>query len=229
VPPRTVREDWVAWLPPDKEDVFRLVVEDLESLYSMLSISLNEAFTLRRESTLEHARTQVGVTADLLDRLAVRLTGVLQTLHDHSRHFGTLPNITPLNPGFFRGETGQRYARRSVLLGKVLFPTRSRYFHKLRLLVEAVGSIQTEYREISDEVAGGCSVQPGFHWGELEVLHYDLNTCLREGMVMLKSFLCALPNGELKAFRRKLEGASLVPAGATACSTPDRPRRAPLL
>ena len=45
---------------------------------------------------------------------------------------------------------------------------------------------------------------PDRAWRELEVLGYDLNTCMGETTVVLKSFFCALPVEELEAFRQKL-------------------------
>jgi len=56
-------------------------------------------------------------------------------------------------------------------------------------------------------------------WKELEVLGYDLNTCMGETTVVLKSFFCALPADELEAFRQKL--VTLVPALLTV--NPRRP------
>lgn len=228
LPPRTVREDWNARLLADKDEVFGRVVDELEALYSMLSIALNEALTLRRESALGYAREQVAVSAELFDRLTGCLAVLLGTLENHSRHFGTVPNAAPLNPQYFRGETAQRYAKRNALLGKVLLSMRSRYFHKLRLLTETVAALQAEYREVSSEIAEGSSEGPGAQWGELDNLHYDMNTCLREAMILCKSFLCALPNSEVKAFRRKLEACSLLTAEGKP-SQPVSPRRAALL
>jgi hypothetical protein len=38
-------------------------------------------------------------------------------------------------------------------------------------------------------------------WAEVDVDHYDLNTCLREAIVVFKSFLIALPESQLGAFQ----------------------------
>jgi hypothetical protein len=38
----------------------------------------------------------------------------------------------------------------------------------------------------------------------MERLHYDVNTCLRETQVMLKSFLRALPSQQLDSFEERL-------------------------
>jgi len=38
-------------------------------------------------------------------------------------------------------------------------------------------------------------------WQAVDAAHYDLNTCLRESIVLLKSFLMALPDDELEPFQ----------------------------
>lgn len=206
--PRSVRKDWQAWLPAEKDRLFYATLVELETSYTMLSIALDEAFSLRDQGTLIHARDQVGVSADLFHRLAMSLLTALRALEEHGRHFGTLPSVGSLNPDFFRGDTAQRIARKNSLMSKVLFPIRAKFFHKLRDLGEAIEELDGEFRSASDEIATGASVYPAAHWQALEILHYDLNTCLRETTVLLKSFLCALPNEEVQPFRQKLQASS---------------------
>jgi len=202
-----VRADWLAWLPTEKEGLFDWTVNQLDVFYWMLSVMLDESFSLRSSGVLVHAQTQAGVCADLFDRLAARLVSVLRALENHGRHFGTLPNVAALNPEFFRGEMAQRMAKKSSLLQKVLFSSRSKFFHKLHALIETVEDLQGEFRQVAEEIADGSSVHPGASWEALDVLHYDLNTCLREAIVVLKSFLCALPNDEVQPFQQKLQAA----------------------
>jgi hypothetical protein len=38
-------------------------------------------------------------------------------------------------------------------------------------------------------------------WAEVDADHYDLNTCLREAIVVFKSFLISLPESQLGAFQ----------------------------
>lgn len=208
---RSVREDWVAPLPVEKHRLFEAATDQLEVSYLMLSVTLDEAFARRGEGLLAHAQLHAGVSADLFDRLAARLVAALRALEDHGRHFGTLPNVAALNPEFFRGETAQRMARKSSLLQRVLFSGRSKFFHKLRALAETVEDLQGEFREVAQEIADGASVRPGVSWDALEVLHYDVNTCLRETIVVLKSFLCVLPNEEVQPFWQKLQASGEPP------------------
>jgi len=208
-----VREDWFAWLPAEKDGVFDSAKAELEPFYSMLSVTLDEAFSLRDQGVLTHARDHAGVSAELCDRFAARLLAALRTIEEHARHYGTLPNVVPLNPEFFRGETAQRIALKNGLLSKVLFSSRSRVFHKLHALGETIEEARAQFREAAEELLDGAAVHPGHRWDALEVLHYDLNTCLREIMVMLRSLVRALPDEEVQPLRKKLRALALaVPA-----------------
>ena len=90
------------------------------------------------------------------------------------------------------------------LLAKVIFRGRTRFFHKLNALKEIIEELQKETRAIVEDVSDGAQVLPDRAWRELEVLGYDLNTCMSETTVVLKSFFCALPPEELEVFRQKL-------------------------
>ncbi len=201
----SVRDDWLARLPDHKRRLFDSIVAELESAYAMLSVALNEALALRSSGALIPAREQAAVTADLFDRLAARTLAALAALENHGRHFGTLPAVSSLNPNFFRGETARRSAAWNNLLHRVLLSSRARFFHKLRSLSDMVEELAQAFREACEEIAEGTCVHPRSRWEEIDCLHYDVNTCLRETMVMLKSFLRVLPAEELEAFGRKLE------------------------
>ncbi len=209
---RSVREDWFGWLPAEKDRVFDGVSNELEACYGMLSVALDEAFALRGAGSLARAQEQAGVSADLFDRLAARLLAALHALEEHGRHFGTLPNVCALNPDFFRSESAQRMAWKSNLLSKVLFPSRLRFSLKLRSLAETVEDLNGQFRSTAEEIADGASIQPRAHWDALEILHYDVNTCLREATIVLKSFLCALPSEQIPSFRQKLKALAATPA-----------------
>ncbi len=304
---KTVQEDWPASLPSAQSELLNRLMEDLESLYSILTSSLHEAFELRREGSLNHARERVEISSDAFFRLSAHILVLLQNMEAHSRRFGTEPNTAPLNPRFFRGDIAQGYARRNTLLGNILLSKRLRYSKKSQFLGKTVTSLQEEFRRtasrITDEntelregreqrdwenggvpddaterearprriwgaletvsssprrklavawstfgvlvvplsglVAVGVSERNAIlslvtlflpvqlalsiafsraskpsasagvsPWGTLEILHYDINTCLRESNIMLKSFLCVLSQAEFGRFRRRFESAA---------------------
>ena len=144
------------------------------------------------------------MTAELFDRLAGRLRGILRSLYEHSRQFGTFPHTAPLRHRFFRSERAQQVARANSLLAVIRFRARTRFFRKLGALEEIVAGLQREARATARNVAEGMKVSWRKQWTRLEVLDYDLNTSLRETTIVLKSFLCALPIEQLPAFRHRV-------------------------
>jgi hypothetical protein len=111
-----------------------------------------------------------------------------------------MPNAAPLDPANFQGQRGQRSARVSGLLNRVLFTHRLQFLHKVNTLGEMVEDLGKDFRQAADELTAGVSVDPKEMWDEVDTSHYDLNTCLREAIILLKSFLIALPEDQLGAF-----------------------------
>ena len=192
------------------DQLFDATRNELESSDFILSISLDEALALCKGGQFDSAKERANIIAGLFDRLAVRIGHVIRTIKDHGAHFGTLPNVKPLSPSNFRGATAQRVSLMNNLLAKVVFRERTRFFHKLYSLGEIIEDLQREARAIVSGISEGVSQFPDRAWQQLEVLGYDLNTCMGETTVILKSFFCALPPEELETFREKL--VSLVPA-----------------
>jgi hypothetical protein len=206
---RSVREDWSAWLPNEMDRLFDATRGELEASNVILSISLDEALSFCERGEFELARESAVVFGDLFDRLATSLKLVIRTLKEHGSHFGTLPNVSPLSASNFRGATAQRISMMSGLLAKVVFSGRTRFFHKLYSVGDIIDELQKETRSVAAKLASDDLNHIDHAWRELEVLGYDLNTCMGETTVVLKSFFCALPSEELEPFRLKL--VSLVP------------------
>ena len=202
---RKVCEDWITILPREKAKSFDALVRQWECTYAMMSIALDDALSLRSRGELVCARQQVPVAAELLERLSQSLTSTCETLSMQGRRLRLLPVVEPLNSGFFRGNTGQSAASWNGILHHVLFGNRSRFFHKLRILSEMIERLESDFDEAADDLSKGLSIQPRECWEQLDVLHYDFNTCLREAEVMLKSFLRALPAEQLLAFASALD------------------------
>jgi hypothetical protein len=197
----TVKDDWRASLPEEKAQVFSAYVRQLEISYNMLSVSLDEALELRQGGHKEKASLAVCVTPDLCNRFANPLVALLWSLGEHAKHHGTVPNAAPLDPANFQGARGQRTARISGLLCRVLFSERTQFLYKLTTLGEMVDDLNQDFCAAAAEIANGGSLDSDLEWQAVDATHYDLNTCLRETIVLLKSFLMALPNDELKAFQ----------------------------
>jgi hypothetical protein len=215
---RSVREDWFAWLPNEMDRLFDATRGELESSNIILNVTLDEALALCERGETERAREYCEVFVDLFDRLAQDLSLVVHTIKEHGSHFGTLPNVSPLSSSNFRGTTAQRISTMSALLAKALFSSRTRFFHKLNSLEEIIRDLQKETRSIVVKAEQDSASFTERAWREMEIRGYDLNTCLGETTVVLKSFFCALPQEELEPFRQRL--VALVPALLAADARP---------
>jgi len=188
-------------LPEAKAKVFDRQVHQLESNYVMLSVSLDEAIELRQLGQPVKSLQAVAITSGLCKLLTQTLAGLLRALSEHAKHYGIIPNAAPLDPANFQGHRGQRSARMSSLLNHVLLSQRVQFLHKVSTLEEMVEDLGKDYRSAADGLAEGVSLNPNKMWDEVDTDHYDLNTCLREAIVVFKSFLIALPENQLDAFQ----------------------------
>ncbi len=198
---KSVKDDWRAWLPEAKAQVFDQQVHELESSYVMLSVSLDEAIELRQMGHPGKSLQAVGVTSGLCKLLTQTLAALLRALSEHAKHYGIIPNAAPLDPANFQGQKGQRSARMSSLLNRVLLSHRLQFLYKVSTLEEMVEDLGQDFRHAADDLAEGTSLNPKKMWAEVDADHYDLNTCLREAIVVFKSFLIALPESQLGAFQ----------------------------
>ena len=201
---RSVQQDWRTCLPEEKALVFQEHERHLESLYNMFSVSLNEAIELRLAGLRAKALNAISMSSQLCERLTRPLAGTLRALHDHAKHYGTVPNAAPLDPENYLGLRGQRSARMSGLLDRVLFSHRLQFLHKVSTLQEMVEDLDRDFRNIANDLAGGVCTDPDRGWHDMDLSHYDLNTCLRETIVLFKSFLVVLPAGQLGDFEKTI-------------------------
>ena len=166
----------------------------------MWSVSLNEAIELNRQGAVGKSFGAVQVADGLCVRFAQSLILTLSGLHRHAKHFGLVPNAAPLDPSNFESTRGQRTARLAGFLSRVLLSQRSRFIHKAATVQELVEDLRQDFCENADELANGCHLNNERLWAALTRCHYDLNTCFRETIVLLKSFLLELPEEQLDSF-----------------------------
>jgi hypothetical protein len=193
----SVHQDWRAFLPEAKAGFFYAHANELENAYLMLSVALDGALELRQRGQSVMAFQTAEVTPELCDRLVLRLSSVLHAMRQQARHFGIVPNLAPLEAANFRTERAQRAARFSSLMSHVLFSERSQFIHKVSTLEQIVEEVGESFIEAAQRLEAGESEDPSEFWHALDACHFDLNTCLRETLVLVKSFLVVLPEEQL--------------------------------
>jgi hypothetical protein len=92
----------------------------------------------------------------------------------------------------------------SDVLSYVLLTQRSQFLHKVDTLEEMVFSIRRHFHEVALDLGSGVSAAPSTDWRAVDDAHFDLNTCLREAIVLLKSFLVILPDEQLTVFQKSI-------------------------
>ena len=104
---------------------------------------------------------------------------------------------------------------------------RSQFLNKLSTLEEIVDELGDEFIESTRQLAKGISADALQLWALLDLDHYDLTTCLRETDVLLKSFLCVLPEDHLGRFDFTVCGLARArrPLSCEGSHDPIRPRR----
>lgn len=201
----SVSLDWRTPLSSEKNLSYGCILHGVHTCYGMLSVNLNEALGVRCIGRNDIAYQVLTLAPSLCDKLTSALRGLICAMYLHARHFGTAPNIAALDPENFQNSKSQRVARFNGILSRVILTRRSQFLQKLSALVELVEDLGKNYDRSAEELAEGLSLDEDRCWTILDTSHHDLNTCLREIDVLLKSFLLALPEKQLAEFRATIK------------------------
>ncbi len=211
----SVCQDWRTPLDGAKSDVYQRLLFHLTTEYNMFSVALDEALEMRRAWQMGKALQALALAPVLCGRLSGPMIAVLRGMMEHARHFSTTPNVAALDPENFQNTRSQRIARFNGAFSRILLSRRSQFIHKIAALAELSEELTGNLVDAVEEIAGESSAEPERCWESLDGCHYDLNTCLRETEVLLKSFLHALPGSQLAQFQETLQGNLLWTAQTT--------------
>lgn len=218
-PRNSVQEDWLARLPEERRAIFEAVSREWEAAYAMLSVTLNDAMAERAGGRLVQARRQCVMAGQLATRLVEGVAARLEVLRRRGRADTSLPVVEALRPGRFRSEEAQQVASWSYLAHRLLPGRRLRFVVKLAALQRVLERAGAEFCNVAQEIGDGSTVEPEAGWGKLELLHDDINTAMREGVVVLKSYLSVVCANGFAAFCRQLaEPRPRIEAGLSSAS-----------
>ncbi len=205
----SVSLDWGSNLCAEKNQSYYDWLDRLEQCYRMFSVNLDEALGMRRIGRPDKASQILTLAPALCDKFTMALRSHLCAMSLHARHFGTAPNMAALDPANFQDSRSQRAARLSGIVSRVLLTRRLQFLQKLSTLAELVEDLGTSYDDNAQGMGEGFGLDCQENWQLLDSSHYDLNTCLRETVVLWKCFLLALPESQLSGFRVTLQEQSL--------------------
>ena len=205
----SVSQDWRSPLSAEKSRTYLDALRGLETSYAMFSINLDEALGLRRNGRFGKAHQALSVTPALCKRLADPLMLLLRAMLTHAKHFRIVPHLCPLDPENFQQAKSRRAASFNGICSRIFLSQRSQFLHKISTLLELVENLAESFSYAAEELNDPSTVQPEREWDLLDASHYDLNTCLRESIVLLKCFLLALPEEQLLEFSAALNGSRI--------------------
>lgn len=209
----SVSRDWRSPLSTQKSTTYLETLRSLETSYAMFSVNLNEAIGLRRQRRFGKAQQVLSVTPALCKRLTDPLLALLRAMLGHAKHFRIVPNLSPLDPDNFQQAKSRRAASFNGICSRIFLSQRSQFLHKIWTLVEMVENLHESFSDAVEELNDPSSLQHEHEWDLLDASHYDLNTCLRESIVVFKCFLLALPDEQLLEFDARLRG-TLLPSSS---------------
>ncbi len=204
-PAASVSLDWRAPLSPEKNHAYATTLHRLETSYGMFSVALDEAIGMRRCGRVQLAHEVLTVAPALCAKLTSPLLALLRAMTVHARHFGTAPSLASLDPENFQQSRSQRVVRFNGVFSHVLLTRRSQFLYKISTLIELTEELSASFDRAIEELSDISPSRAGRYWEMLDVSHYDLNTCLRESVVLLKCFLLALPEKQLGEFLATLQ------------------------
>ena len=205
----SVSQDWRSPLSTQKSRTYLDTLRGLETSYAMFSVNLDEAIGLRRQGRFGKAHQALSVTPALCKMFVDPLLSLLRAMQDHAKHFRIVPNLSPLDPDNFQQAKSRRAASFNGICSRIFLSQRSQFIHKISTLVELVENLSESFAQAANELTDPSTVEPEREWDLLDASHYDLNTCLRESIVVLKCFLLALPDNQILEFNSTLSGAPI--------------------
>jgi hypothetical protein len=203
----SVQVDWFGTLPQTQLNIFRSFEKQAESLYSMFSISLDEAISERNRGCKKQSIRLVGLSSDLCGRFAQCLDTLFCSMAEHCKECGTTPSFAPLCTEYFCGAPAKRAVLRYRFLYRLPGLRQRKFLRKIDILREIAASSNVEFQRAAISLVPGSSVIPAaFSWAKAVACNDDLNICLRESLVMLKCFLRILPADQVGLFQMRLFG-----------------------
>lgn len=201
----SVLQDWRLPLPPDKSITYLHTLRLLETSYSIFSVNLDEAIGLHRCGHLNRAYSALSLAPSLCHRLGGNVQILLRAMLAHAKHFRITPSVSPLDPDNFQLAANRRAASFSSLCCRVILSRRSQFVHKITTLIDLVTDLEKVFSGAVSDLQDSSTTMPDQAWDALDSSHYDLNTCLRESVVLMKCFLHALPAEQLSEFALSLQ------------------------
>jgi|SRR5208283_3004033 len=173
----SVQVDWLGSLPAAHLNAFRMYAEESESNYSMFSVTLNEAITLRDIGLRTESFQMVGLACDLCDRLTRHLDRMFTSMATHCKENGTKPSVASLDTECFcRPGTRRLLSLNRFLIGP-LSSRHERFLCKLSTLRKIAALASADFHKAATNLLAmnvALAAARDSSWDAMDAVHYDL-------------------------------------------------------
>jgi hypothetical protein len=195
-------------LPPlgkSREALYRPIALEIDTLETILGISLNDAMEERDYGRREIAWRLVGLAACEWDQLGGIVVGLLNTMSAYMPIARVVLPVRGVVASRFKSRLIVDYIRAHELLDQLIFRHKLRFQLQIRVLRRAAETLTAEFHGTYEQARRTYSASPQL-WSQLDLYLHDFDLVAKETTLAFRMFLCSLPDSALTRLAAELEG-----------------------
>lgn len=188
---KKVRRDWALLLTPRGEQLYRTIETRVTSEMDLVSLTYNEAFSVRELGSIEEAKHLLDVGYKVIEKFSPSMLRLLAAMSTFSRMVSAMAPIKPLRPQGFRLAQVASLAYLNQLLHNFIVTTSERFRLRVYILGRMVGLATRFLLTSTKRIAEG---QPNSEkdWEQIQFIREDFQTLTDESLASLKVLLTSL-------------------------------------
>jgi hypothetical protein len=186
-------------LGSERRAIYDAFAPEVEAMFAMLGISLNDAFEERDAGHLDLAWRMVRLSASEWYGLEKVIAGLLNTLTKHLPYAQVMVTPRSILAHRFMSKPMVDYVRMHELLDQLVFSSHRRYQLQLRLLRRAAEIVTGEFRRTYRQ-AERADDRSGEVWSQIDLYFHDFDLIAKEAVLALRALLTCLPLSDLPRF-----------------------------
>jgi hypothetical protein len=186
-------------LTPDREAIFNLLAQDIETQCTIMGITLNDAFDERHAGRTENAVRLVQLCGGEWERVDGILRGLLKTMGSRMGEAQVAVPLRGISGNRFKSKTMSDFCRMYEFLDRLVFRSRLRFQLQVSVLRRASETLAAEFYRNCRYLERTGDPHPEF-WKRLDFLFHDLDLLGKETLLAFRSFLLCLPDASIERF-----------------------------
>jgi hypothetical protein len=196
----------LAPMEPEREALYQLAAQAIQTPCTILGITLNDAFEERNAGHREIATRLVQLCWSEWERVDEVLAVLLRAIGSRMNDAHVVVPMRTVSAQRFKTRGLDDLIRMYELLDQLVIRSRTRFQLQIRLLRRASENLTVEFQRSCRYLERTGDPQPEF-WSRLDFLYHDLDVLGKELLLAFRGFLICLPDPVLADFTSELEEA----------------------